>query len=45
VGRKAGGVVAIDPELALAGPEPMSGRALAAEADAGLTNGPGQPTP
>jgi glutamate transport system permease protein len=40
VGRKAGGVLAIDPELALAGPEPMTDRALAAEAEASLVKGP-----
>ena len=44
VGRKAGGVVAIDPELALSGPEPMSDRALAAEADSALTKGPPRPS-
>jgi glutamate transport system permease protein len=36
-GRKSGGVVAIDPELQLAGPEPLSDRALAAEARAQAT--------
>jgi glutamate transport system permease protein len=44
VGRKAGGVIALDPELALAGPEPMSDRALAAEADSALTKGPPRPS-
>jgi glutamate transport system permease protein len=49
LGRKSGGVVAIDPELALAGGELTSARSVAAEVDAALTpasgEGPGRGVP
>ena len=44
VGRKSGGVVAIDPELQLAGPETMSDRALAAEARAQISGQDANPS-